>query len=448
MPETPRFTDLMTDLLRPVLETLSDAPAASGGEAPARRQPVHTVAGGPHLFGRDTVPKLGGIALDYLNAFLTEDELSSLVVDPPDGVLGRVRGKLEREPIECFVIDFEDGFGARPDAEEDEAAEHAALETAAAMAMGSLPPSVGIRIKALDAQTGRRGLRTLELFLTRLTEASGGDLPPSFFVMLPKVEAEAHVSTASHALELLESRLGLTAGSVALELMAETPRAIVGADGRLVTRALVRAGEGRCTTVHLGALDLTGAAGVSAGSQGLGHPLCDVARQLIQLSLAGEPVALSDGVTHKLPIAPHRPPFGPDLSAAEDDENRIAVHAGWRTHIRDIDRSIHQGFYQSWDLHPAQLVSRFLAVYAHFGREVDEAGARLTRFLGQTAQATLTQGVFDDEATGRGLINFFRRGVACGAIPSAELDRYGLDPDDLAATSFRAIVERRGRDRA
>ena len=37
-------------------------------------------------------------------------------------VYERVREKLKQEAVEDFRIDFEDGFGHRPDAEEDEAA--------------------------------------------------------------------------------------------------------------------------------------------------------------------------------------------------------------------------------------------------------------------------------------------------------------------------------------
>ena len=47
------------------------------------------------------------------------DELAEPVHD-------RVRAKLAREPVEDLRIDFEDGYGPRPDAEEDAAAARAA----------------------------------------------------------------------------------------------------------------------------------------------------------------------------------------------------------------------------------------------------------------------------------------------------------------------------------
>jgi len=62
-------------------------------------------------------------------------------------VYNRVLEKLKREPVEDFRIDFEDGYGNRPDAEEDGHAESAALEVARGMQEGSLPPFIGIRIK-------------------------------------------------------------------------------------------------------------------------------------------------------------------------------------------------------------------------------------------------------------------------------------------------------------
>ena len=276
-----------------------------------QEQPVHTVVGGAHLFRRDTAAKLGRIAGRYLDRYaadpaaLREALGTRLPSGTAEAVHRRVRAKLEREPVESFLIDFEDGFGARSEAEEDEAAALAAAEVAAGAAAGSLPPSLGIRIKSLSEVTGERALRTLERFLAALVR-TGRNLPDGFTVLLPKVVAAGQVARLAGALDRLETTLGLPEKRVAIDLMIETPQSLVAPDGRIAVPGLVAAADGRCRTVHLGAYDLTGAAAVAAEDQTLGHPLCDVARQLLQLSLAGTGVQLSDGATNVLPVEPHR----------------------------------------------------------------------------------------------------------------------------------------------
>ena len=350
-----------------------------------------------------------------------------------------MRAKLAHEPVECFLIDFEDGFGARADAEEDRAALSAAGEVAAGARAASLPTGLGIRIKPLSGATAKRALRTLDLFLTALAER--GSVPDNFFVLLPKIVSRGQVVVLARALDRLEERLGLPAGTVAIQLMIETPQSLIDADGTAAAAGLVDAGGGRCRAAHLGAFDLTGAASVAAGAQTLAHPLCDVARQILKLSLAETGLLLADGATNILPVEPHRGAAAP--SAAARAENRSVVHDAWRLHYADVRRSLAQGYYQSWDLHPAQLVSRYAAVFSFFLEGLDEAGRRLRRFVAGAGQAVLTGSVFDDEASGQGLLNFFLRGLASGALTIEDAAKSGLSPEELETRSFRAILERR-----
>src|SRR6202163_1259901 len=99
------------------------------------------------------------------------------------GVLENV----EREPVEDFRIDFEDGYGNRPDAEEDQHTKLAAEEVARGLGQGSLPPFIGIRVKPFSPELRDRSIRTLDLFISTLCEATRGRLPENFIVMLPKV---------------------------------------------------------------------------------------------------------------------------------------------------------------------------------------------------------------------------------------------------------------------
>ena len=106
-------------------------------------------------------------------------------------------------------------------------------------------------------------------------------------------------------------------------------------------------------------------------------------------------------------------------------------------------RSLEHGFYQGWDLHPGQLPTRFAATYAFFLEELPGAGIRLRSFVEQATRATLDRGVFDDAATGQGLLNSFLGAMACGALTEEEASaQTGLSLDDLRTRSFHRIVQR------
>ena len=68
---------------------------------------------------------------------------------------------------------------------------------------------------------------------------------------------------------------------------------------------------------------------------------------------------------------------------------------------------------------------------------------RLKTFIEKAAQATLIGDVFDDAATGQGLLNFFLRGINCGAITEDEARVTGLTIEELHRRSFVKILEAR-----
>lgn len=135
------------------------------------------------------------------------------------------------EPIEDFRIDFEDGFGHRSDREEDQCSQVAASELAKAMRDGTLPQSIGIRIKPLSEEFKHRSLRTFDLFLTKLLDQSGGALPPNFVITLPKITAPEQVATLAMACGAFERARKLATGTLRLELMIETTQSILAANG-------------------------------------------------------------------------------------------------------------------------------------------------------------------------------------------------------------------------
>ncbi|MGD2061196.1 MAG: phosphoenolpyruvate kinase [Acidimicrobiia bacterium] len=400
------------------------------GEGP-ERQPVHTVYGGAQLFGEQTTARLGQLALEFATGWVGDPsslaEVLGLQPELADRVHPAVIGKLEREPVEDFRIDFEDGYGHRPDEEEDAHAVSTAEEVAAGMESGSLPPFLGIRVKSLSAELHRRSLRTLDLFVTTLVDRAGR-LPDGFCVTIPKLQDVAQVEVVDEALSELESSLGIA--SIPIELMVETPQMIVGVDGTAGVRKWVDGARGRVRGAHFGTYDYTASLSITAAHQSMDHPACDFARHVQQVSLAGTGVWISDGATNVMPVG--------------DDPH--VVHGAMRLHYDHIRHSLSHAYYQGWDLHPAQLVTRYAAVYAFFLEGLDAAGARLSNFVDSAAKATLVGDVFDDAATGQGLLNYFLRAVNCGAITEQEATaRTGLTVDELRTRSFLTILEgRRG----
>jgi citrate lyase beta subunit len=378
------------------------------------RQPVHTVYVPADRFDAKTVAGWGEQARAALGRYgASAGELAdgigldlALVKD----VLGLVRAKLAAEPIEDLRIDFEDGYGNRADEEEDAAV----LAAAAALrevldGEGPRPAYYGIRFKSFEAPTRRRGLRTLGLFVQAL-----GELGDGFVVTLPKVTSVEQVEAMVAACEVLERDLAVE--GLRFEIQVETPQSILGADGTAPIARMVHAAGGRCSGLHFGTYDYSASCGIAAEYQSMEHPAADHAKAVMQVAAAGTGVFLSDGSTNVIPVG-------------SSDE----VRAAWVLHARLVRRSLERGFYQGWDLHPAQLPTRYLATYAFFRAGLPRAAARLAAYVGQTSS-----GFMDEPATAAALAGFVMRGVDCGAVPVEEVrSLVGIDLPELARLARR-----------
>jgi hypothetical protein len=299
---------------------------------------------------------------------------------------------------------------------------------------GTLPPFIGIRVKPLSGELHRRALRTLDLFVSNLV-AAAGRLPDGFAVTLPKIQHVDQVRVFAEALDRLEQALGV---AIALELMVETPQTVIDIDGTSGLRRFVEVAPGRVRGAHFGTYDYTASMSITAAHQTMDHHVCDFAKDNLQVSLAGAGVWLSDGATNVMPVPIHR---GEDLSEKQASENRETVHHALRLHYGHVRHSLVHGYYQGWDLHPGQLASRYAAIYSFFLEGLDQAGARLRNFVESAAKATLVGDVFDDAATGQGLLNFFLRAINCGALTEAEAtERTGLSTAELRTRSFVTIL--------
>jgi len=443
------------------------------------RSPVHVVYGGANLFKLDTPNKLGKIALDSLETYAPNfaefaravwikgadvlpvyDEpiadLEKRLTENAEAVkrnnfdvwfawtiYQRTIEKLRREPVEDFRIDFEDGYGFRSDKEEDLHAVSASSELAEAFRRNTITPFCGFRIKSLQSETCKRAVRTLDLFLTNLLEKTDGKLPDNFAITLPKILRREEIEILVELLTEFEKGNNLENGAILIEIMIETPQSIVNDKGEIALRGLVEAGKGRVNSAHFGAFDYTASIGISGVHQHLRHEACNYARQMMQVALAPLNIRLSDSVMIEMPVAVHK---GDDLTKEQMKENVRAVHNAWRKHYNNVTTSLINGFYQSWDLHPAQLPARYAAVYAFFLESAAEQGKRLKDFMEKATQANLTGNTFDDAASAQGLLNFFARAASCGAMTEKEITAAtNLTIEELNSASFVRIMENRQR---
>ena len=439
------------------------------------RQPVHTVYGGANLFKSDTCVKMGEVALKSLQTYspdfvtlakvlkmqghneLRDDEkkIEKLVkkldkMSEADRkqhplwlsytVYKKIIEKLMTEAVEDFRIDFEDGFGNRPDEEEDATAVNAANELAEGMNNKTISPFIGIRIKPFTEDLKNRGTRTLDIFLTGLLEKTGGRLPDNFIVMLPKVTIPEQVTTLIRLFEIIEKKNNLAPGTLKMETMVEATQIIMDDEGKNPLMKIIRAGEGRLIAAHFGTYDYTASCGITARYQTMAHPVCDFAHHMTKVALGGTGIFLSDGATNVIPVAPHK---GDNLTAKQLKENRQSVHNAWRIGYNHSIHSLINGFYQGWDLNPAQLPMRYAATYNFFLSSIDDATHRLKTFVERAAISTLTGDIFDDAATGQGLLNFFLKAMNCGAISEVEATATGLTIDEIRSRSFYKILQGR-----
>ncbi|GAB2834596.1 aldolase/citrate lyase family protein [Actinocorallia aurea] len=343
------------------------------GDRPGR-QPVHTVyvpadratADLPSTWGRAALAALDEHGLPY------PPELDALV-----------RAKLADEPIEDLRIDFEDGYGRRDDAQED-----AHARAAAEILAARITPFSGIRIKCLEADLRRRAVRTLKILLDEM-----GGVPAGFVVTLPKVTSVAQVEAMVAVCATLES----TPGELRFEIQIETPQSILGPDGTALVAPMIHASAGRCTGLHYGTYDYSASCGIAAAYQAMDHPAADHAKAVMQAAAALTGVRLSDGSTNVMPVG-------------------ARTRDAWALHSRLVRRSLERGFYQGWDLHPAQLPTRFAANYAFYREGAEEAVARLDAYLNRTES-----GFLDEPATARALASYLRRALDCGALAPSDL---------------------------
>lgn len=366
------------------------------------RQPVHTVYVPADRVDADVVGRWGREALAALDR---SGPLPAGVADQTD----RVRAKLAAEPVEDLRVDLEDGYGHRADDVEDADARAAGQAVAQMYRRSGAPPFVGLRMKSLERPTRARGLRTLDLFVAEVL-AGLGRLPPGFRVTLPKVTSVAQVEAMVGVCAAMAATDGI---DLRFEIQVETPQAVLGADGRVLIAPMLAVAGDRCVGLHFGTYDYTASLGIAAAYQAMDHPAADQAKAVMQVAAAVAGIPVSDGSTNRLPVGPPE-----------------RVREAWALHARLVRRSLERGFYQGWDLHPAQLPTRFAATFAFFRAGATATAERLRGYLGQ-----VESDVLDEPATAAAMAGFLARAVDSGALDAAEL---GFSARELLVLARRA----------
>lgn len=438
-PVVSELTDaLLTDAFLTELDhSLAGADADLAGRYPGdpgTRQPVHTVYVPAADADAGTARHWGSLALALLDEHAPADVVASVTglgtgVDA--AVYDRVRSKLVAQPVEDLRLDFEDGYGNRPDAEEDADARRAAAVLRELLDSSGGPSFAGVRFKSLEQATRRRGLRTLDLVVAGVLGAERGaergaeqpeqvgarELPPGFLVTLPKVTSVDQVRAMVRICEELERAHGLRPGSLRFEIQIETPQSILGADGTATVAAMIHAAGTRCVALHYGTFDYSAACGVAPDQQSLAHPVADHAKAVMQVAAAGTGVRVCDGSTNITPTG-----------------SRQQIHDAMRLHAQLVHRSLERAYYQGWDMHPGHLITRYLATYAFYRSGLPAAATRLSNYL--TRQAS---GVMDEPATAQALAAFVVRGLHCGALDDVEVAAgTGVDRPTLEALARRS----------
>ena len=439
-----------------------------------RRQPVQTFYEGAHLFKAESAKNFALLAnksltdfapdfVSFANALGLKDadslpdnnaaidalltEIQNNGIDPKNSavwlawrVYAQVKKKLEREAVEDFRLDYEDGFGIHPDEKEDAVAVQGAKEVADGMKQNILPQFIGIRIKPFNSEFVERSVRTLNIFVSTLLEETGGVLPDNFVVTLPKVEIPEQAAALVKVFEVLEENSMLNSGELKMEIMIETTQSVFNTDGEVTARKIANAAGNRCLGAHFGTYDYTASCDLIAAYQTMDNEVCDFARQVMKVAFGGSGIFLSDGATNIIPLAPHQ---GENPSSLQNSENLESVHRSWKLSYGHIRHSLANAFYQGWDLHPAQLPIRYAANAAFFLEQLQVSTGRLRNLVEQASSATVSGDVFDDAATGQGLLNYFFRALNSGAIDPEDVESAGVSVEEVQAGSFRNIVEAR-----
>lgn len=417
----PIVNDALTDEFTELLRGLTGVARDFDPQPVWITQPLHTVYAPGDRCTVDTPVEWQDEALAAVaqaGGFAALATAIGVAADWRSGSAASAERRIRRQPIADLRIDFEDGYGTRSDTEEDRDARAAGAAAAAIRRSAEAPDRIGIRIKPLDTRGAHRGLRTLERFLDAYGEAGGFEgADASLRITLAKVMHSEQISVLDRVLRRLEVRHQLVTQTLQIEVQVEVPHLIASV---LDTGALDRiSANPRVRALHFGTYDYTSALGIVPSEQHSLHPVAVHAKRVMQAVAATHAIEVCDGSSNLLPTG--------------SAEQRL--HA-WRTHANLVTTGLRDGLPQGWDLHPAQLASRFLAGHAVLRAEVPSAIERLV-----LAHDGVTHGIADEPATLRMMAAVIARALRVGAIEHEEVVR----ADTRLTPSLLEHVARTGR---
>ena len=303
-----------------------------------RRQPVHTVYVPADRYHPDLPAQWGAAAAACVEARRDRGGLAAppgwIDGSPPRSPLASC-AKLAAEPIEDLRLDFEDGYGPRPDDEEDARRRGDGEPLADAAPPGPrrrCRPAVQV-LRGADPPPRATHPRPVPRHPARRPAAC----PTGWSSRCPRSARSSQVAGHGRRSAGGSRRRRTPRRSLRFEIQVETPQLIIGADG---TRPVAAADPRRWRAGHRPALRHLRLQRLAAASprptRPCDHPAADFAKQV------------DAGGRRRHRGAPVR-----RLHQRAAGRRPAQVHAAWRLHAGLVRRALERGFYQGWDLHPA-----------------------------------------------------------------------------------------------
>lgn len=413
--------------------------------------PVHTVYGGAQLFHRNTLKKIGEKGIALIKNYFSEPPYCTVLSGESDvplnseirqQVIDQTINKLTVNPVEDYRIDFEDGYGLRDSAKEDEDAERCAIELSELFQKSdnSSAFQTGIRIKSFSLPTLQRSIRTFDIFLSTFFQNCDIQNVPFLSVCLPKVTDLKEVELLLSLLTDYAKSHNLNTGFLRAEIMLETPEFYLKSNGFAALREMVDSFSGSFNALHLGLYDFTSSLGVQSADQKYNHPYLDFLRFQTIMQFSKSTIRLVDGATMEMPVEKYKKSEFAELSEEECNANKIMIINAANAHTENIYHSMKMGFDSSWDLHPGQVAIRYLTLFTNYKKSFSAMRERFINFVENAARATVLNGQFDDAATGQGMLNYFIKGYRLGALSADDIRKTGFDIETLVKKSFAELI--------
>ncbi len=357
----------------------------------------HTFYGGAQLFQVNTLEKCAQKSLAFfrqvfpsvleLSQFLAEDDFTS---EQMKLIFSRLEKKLNTSAIEDFRIDFEDGLGLRSGAEEDFFAQKAG--EIVCDVRQNFSGRIGLRLKSPERATLQRCKRTFKIFFDAFFKQGNNLKPDGFFIVtLPKVKNSKSIQHFVNFVRQYCRKKKISSAFFKYEIMVETAE-IARSIHRIAPLSKITDYLGtRLLGLHIGIYDYLSELGVPPSAQGQNHFFIQQLEYFLVSNFSH--LEISDGVNQSIP------------NSGNLMEAMKILKCQYRLNLEKMDRGINRG----WDIHPFQLVARYLALICFFEKNTANMQQRYENFTNSNQKAQKLGVIFDDAASMRGVESFLER---------------------------------------